>query len=162
MAETLAPCPSCEGYGWFEDELDGIVADCDWCQGCGYVYRDAKGVDRAITPAEYSRVAAELERLEAERLRQLGYTGKAKRPGKGPANAALLLRQTQPRQTVHNRHRLHADRDHAPHQVGVAVVVGEARQVLRNSTSCSRAWRRICTTKLWRRKCQNKGDAAAW
>ena len=67
--------------GWFEDELDGIVADCDWCQGCGYVYRDAKGVDRAITPAEYSRVAAELERLEAERLRQLGYTGKAKRPG---------------------------------------------------------------------------------
>ena len=80
-AESLAPCPSCEGYGWFEDELDGSVADCDWCQGCGYVYRDAQGVDRPIPEAEYARVAAELERLEAERLRRLGYTGSAKRPG---------------------------------------------------------------------------------
>lgn len=80
QAESLAPCPSCEGYGWFEDELEGTVADCDWCQGCGYVYRDARGVDRAIPPADYSRVAAELERLEGERLRRLGYTGSAKKP----------------------------------------------------------------------------------
>ena len=29
----------------------------------------------------HARVAAELERLEAERLRKLGYTGSAKRPG---------------------------------------------------------------------------------
>lgn len=77
----LAPCPSCEGYGWFEDELSGEVGDCDWCQGCGYVYRDARGVDRPIPPGDYARVAAELERLEAERLRKLGYTGSAKRPG---------------------------------------------------------------------------------
>lgn len=79
--QTLAPCPSCEGYGWFEDELSGQVADCDWCQGCGYVYRDAQGVDRPIPPEDYGRIAAELERLEAERLRKLGYTGSAKRPG---------------------------------------------------------------------------------
>ena len=80
-AESLAPCPSCEGYGWFESELDGSVADCDWCQGCGYVYRDAQGVDRAIPPEEYSRVAAELERLEAERSAQAGVYGECEASG---------------------------------------------------------------------------------
>ena len=43
--------------------------------------RDARGVDRPIPPADYGRIAAELERLEAERLRKVGYTGSAKRPG---------------------------------------------------------------------------------
>ncbi len=42
---------------------------------------DARGVDRALPEAEYARVAAELERLEGERLRKLEYTGRAKRPG---------------------------------------------------------------------------------
>ena len=79
---TLRACPSCEGYGWFADEFDGAVSDCDWCQGCGYVYRDARGVDRPIPPADYSRVAAELERLEEARLRRLGYTGSAKAPSR--------------------------------------------------------------------------------
>ncbi len=81
MNINLAPCPSCEGYGWFEDELSGSVSDCEWCSGCGYVYRDASGVDRPIPPQDYAKVAAELERLEAERLKKLGYTGQAKRPG---------------------------------------------------------------------------------
>jgi len=88
--EALAPCPSCEGYGWFpvdEGPAAGVrgdsggSVDCDWCAGCGYVYRDARGVDRRIPPADYARVAAALERLEAERLRKLGYSGRARRPG---------------------------------------------------------------------------------
>ena len=80
--ERLAPCPSCEGYGWFA-QAEGGDADCDWCGGCGYVYRDGRGVDRRIPAEEYGRVAAELERLEAERLRRLGYSGSAKRPRQG-------------------------------------------------------------------------------
>ena len=36
--------------------------------------------DRAIPPADYAAVAEELERLEEERLRELGYQGGAKRP----------------------------------------------------------------------------------
>jgi hypothetical protein len=74
----IVRCVSCEGYGWFED--DGAVMDCDWCGGVGYVYRDASGVDRKIPEADYGAVADVLERLDAERLREMGYTGEAKKP----------------------------------------------------------------------------------
>lgn len=76
----IVRCVSCDGYGWFQDELDGEVADCDWCGGTGYVYRDQRGVDHKIPERDYGRVAAALERLEAERLREMGYTGQAKHP----------------------------------------------------------------------------------
>lgn len=78
--EAIVQCPSCEGYGWFEDEFSGETVDCDWCAGTGYVYRNADGVDRAIPPEDYGRVARALEDLEAQRLRGLGYTGSAVHP----------------------------------------------------------------------------------
>ncbi|MCU0512067.1 MAG: hypothetical protein MUE40_05795 [Anaerolineae bacterium] len=76
----LVRCVSCNGYGWLEDDFSGVSDDCDWCGGTGYVYRDAAGVDHKIPPADYGQVAATLERLEEERLRELGYTGQAKKP----------------------------------------------------------------------------------
>jgi hypothetical protein len=76
---TIIRCPSCEGFGWFEDD-DGAAQDCDWCGGIGYIYRDAEGVDRPIPLADYEAVAEQLEQLETERLRAMGYTGQAKKP----------------------------------------------------------------------------------
>ncbi len=76
---TIIRCASCDGYGWFEDEI-GSGIDCDWCAGAGYVYRDAAGRDLPIPRHEYAQVAAELEALEAERLREMGYRGGAKKP----------------------------------------------------------------------------------
>jgi hypothetical protein len=73
-------CASCDGYGWISDDLTGETGDCDWCGGTGYVYRDSAGVDHRIPEAQYGRVAEVLERLEAERLREMGYTGEAKHP----------------------------------------------------------------------------------
>lgn len=75
----IIPCPSCEGFGWFEDD-DGAAQDCDWCSGIGYIYRDANGIDRPIPAADYDAVAEQLEQLETERLRAMGYTGQAKKP----------------------------------------------------------------------------------
>jgi hypothetical protein len=75
----IVQCVSCEGFGWFEDE-DGQAQDCDWCGGIGYTYRDANGVDRRIPVSDYESVAAQLEQLETERLRAMGYTGEAKKP----------------------------------------------------------------------------------
>jgi hypothetical protein len=75
----IVRCASCDGYGWFEGE-DGEAEECDWCGGIGYTYRDESGVDRRIPPADYEAVAPELERLETERLREMGYTGAAVRP----------------------------------------------------------------------------------
>jgi len=80
----IVRCVSCEGYGWFEDEFSGEPVDCDWCGGTGYVYRDARGVDRKIPEADYGKVAAQLEQLEAERLRQMGYSGQARHPDEQP------------------------------------------------------------------------------
>lgn len=77
---TPTLCPSCEGIGWFEDEISGVVADCDWCGGVGYVYRDAHGIDSRIPAHEWGQLAAQLETLEQERLREMGYTGSAKKP----------------------------------------------------------------------------------
>ena len=76
---NIVRCVSCEGYGWFEDD-DGTVQDCEWCGGIGYTYRDANGLDSRIPPADYEAVSAQLEQLEKERLRELGYTGEAKKP----------------------------------------------------------------------------------
>ena len=74
----IVRCPSCDGYGWFEDAPQD--ADCGWCGGVGYVYRDAAGVDALIPRADFEAAAPELERLELERLREMGYQGVAKKP----------------------------------------------------------------------------------
>ncbi|HEX2906980.1 MAG TPA: hypothetical protein VHO69_08980 [Phototrophicaceae bacterium] len=74
----IVRCVSCDGYGWFEDEAG--APDCNWCGGVGYIYRDENGVDRHIPASDYPVVAERLEQLEIERLREIGYTGAAKRP----------------------------------------------------------------------------------
>ncbi|MFN8530004.1 MAG: hypothetical protein U0670_15490 [Anaerolineae bacterium] len=73
-------CIACEGYGTVTDEDSAEAVECEWCGGAGYVYRDERGVDRKIPDADYGKVADQLERLEAKRLRGLGYTGEAKKP----------------------------------------------------------------------------------
>jgi hypothetical protein len=75
----IVRCASCEGFGWFEDD-DGLVQDCDWCGGIGYTYRDASGLDRRIPVSDYEQVSDQLEQLETQRLREMGYTGEAKKP----------------------------------------------------------------------------------
>jgi len=80
MTYEIVRCVSCDGYGWFEE--DGITEDCDWCGGIGYMYRDVAKVDHRIPESDYGKVADTLERLEAERLRELGYSGTAKHPDK--------------------------------------------------------------------------------
>jgi hypothetical protein len=74
----IVRCISCDGFGWFED--DGQAADCEWCGGIGYTYRDAAGHDRRIPRADYEAVSERLEQLEAERMREIGYTGEARKP----------------------------------------------------------------------------------
>ncbi len=74
----IVRCVSCDGYGWLEE--DGITEDCDWCGGIGYVYQDALGVDHRIADADDPVIAAKLEALEKQRMRELGYTGEAKHP----------------------------------------------------------------------------------
>lgn len=75
----ITRCPSCGGYAWLEDD-DGNAVDCDWCGGVGYVYRDENGIDHRIPEADYGQVADVLEKLETERLREMGYSGTAKKP----------------------------------------------------------------------------------
>ena len=75
---TIARCVSCDGYGWFDGETG--AEDCDWCAGVGYVYRDERDRDSKIPPTDYAAVADELEALEAQRLREMGYGGRAKQP----------------------------------------------------------------------------------
>ena len=77
---TIERCISCDGYGWFEDDFSGEPADCDWCGGVGYVYRDQRGVDSKIPESDYGKVADILENLETRRMRDMGYTGSAKNP----------------------------------------------------------------------------------
>lgn len=76
----IVRCISCEGYGWFESGLDGDTEDCDWCGGVGYVYRDEAGVDQQIPRSDYGKVADQLEALDQERMRDMGYQGTAKKP----------------------------------------------------------------------------------
>ena len=73
----IARCASCDGYGWFEEI--GAAETCEWCAGAGYVYHEA-GRDLVIPKADFAAVADELEALELERLRELGYQGTAKKP----------------------------------------------------------------------------------
>ncbi len=78
--KRIIRCVSCEGFGWFEDDFTGEAEDCDWCAGLGYVYREADGRDRRIPRADFAAVAEELEALELQRLRELGYQGAARKP----------------------------------------------------------------------------------
>ncbi len=78
--ERVIRCPSCDGYGWFEDDETAEAVDCDWCKGIGYVYRSADGVDRPIPRQDAELVAETIENLERERLHALGYSGQAKKP----------------------------------------------------------------------------------
>ena len=80
MIETIVRCVSCEGYGWFTDEFTGETEECDWCGGTGYVYRNSDGVDRKIPDSDYGKVADQIEKLEIQRMRKLGYQGEAKKP----------------------------------------------------------------------------------
>ena len=74
-------CPSCEGFGWSEDDLSGEAEDCEWCGGIGYVYHQ-NGLDQKIPQSDMEKpeIAARLEALEAERMREIGYSGEAKKP----------------------------------------------------------------------------------
>lgn len=78
----IVRCISCDGYGWHEDDFTGEISDCGWCAGIGYVYRDAQGVDHKIPAADLRKaaIAARLEELEQERLREMGYQGEARKP----------------------------------------------------------------------------------
>lgn len=76
----IVRCISCDGFGWIEDDFTGESTDCDWCAGIGYVYRNEQGVDSKIPREDWAKVAGQLEALEAERLRKMGYQGAAKKP----------------------------------------------------------------------------------
>ncbi|MDZ4766763.1 MAG: hypothetical protein SGI73_19665 [Chloroflexota bacterium] len=84
----IVRCAACDGYGWIADEgfeaddgaaLDATI-DCTWCAGVGYVMRGDDSIDRAIPAGELARWSAQLEALERERMREIGYTGEAKHP----------------------------------------------------------------------------------
>jgi len=78
----IVRCPSCDGYGWAEDDFSAEVEDCAWCGGIGYVYRDTQNLDQQIPEADLKKphISDKLEALEIERLREIGYTGEAKKP----------------------------------------------------------------------------------
>ena len=71
----IVRCPSCEGYGWLEDDFSGETEDCNWCNGIGYVYRTDEGVDQQIPQADLqkSEISEQLEALEKERLRSSSF-----------------------------------------------------------------------------------------
>ncbi|MBW4437335.1 MAG: hypothetical protein KME04_09395 [Pleurocapsa minor GSE-CHR-MK-17-07R] len=75
----IVRCPSCDGYGWLEED-ESPAQECAWCAGVGYVYRGADGVDAIIPPSDYAAQGAALESLEEQRLREMGYSGSAKKP----------------------------------------------------------------------------------
>lgn len=88
MADSIIRCAACDGYGWIDDSPDDLDFDegvtggveCRWCGGIGYVYQDGRGVSRRIPPEDYAAQSETLEDLELERLREIGYTGEAKKP----------------------------------------------------------------------------------
>jgi hypothetical protein len=75
----IVRCVSCDGYGWVSD-FDSGEDECEWCSGIGYVYRTTDGVDQIISREQLPAVSEELERLELERLREIGYSGQSKKP----------------------------------------------------------------------------------
>jgi hypothetical protein len=80
----IVRCVSCDGYGWEIDDFTGDAVDCSWCNGTGYLYRDASGVDHRIPEADYGKVQAKLEQLEQTRMQEMGYSGTAKHPDEQP------------------------------------------------------------------------------
>lgn len=78
----ITRCPSCEGYGWVEDDFSGETEECDWCNGVGYIYRNDEGIDQKIPRDDLKKkeISEKLEALEQERLREMGYSGEAKKP----------------------------------------------------------------------------------
>ncbi len=92
----IVRCISCDGYSWYTDDLSGEHADCDWCGGNGYVYRDADGVDHRIPESDYDAVADILEKLELERMRELGYQGQAKKPWEQAVRRDTTLGERRP------------------------------------------------------------------
>ena len=78
-SRTIVRCESCDGFGWFDDGTNGQAEDCDWCAGAGYVYRQGRR-DSVIPRSDYAGLHDQLEVLELERLRELGYQGEAKKP----------------------------------------------------------------------------------
>ncbi len=79
-ANLVVRCAACDGYGWIDDEEDGGEVECRWCGGIGYVYADDRGINHRIPESDYAAQAETLERLEIERMREIGYTGDAKKP----------------------------------------------------------------------------------
>lgn len=77
---NIIRCLSCDGYGWYDDDLTGETTDCTWCWGVGYVYEDENKVQKSIPGEDYGKVADQLEQLEQQRMRELGYKGEAKPP----------------------------------------------------------------------------------
>lgn len=83
LGMTIVRCPSCDGYGWHDDDMFNEGShECEWCAGVGYVYRDDNDVDRPIPEDDLKRddISQRLEVLETERMRDIGYTGSAKKP----------------------------------------------------------------------------------
>lgn len=81
MTDTnIVRCLSCDGYGWHEDDFTGETEDCTWCGGTGYMYELADGTQQQIPDTDYGKVADQLEALEQQRMRELGYKGEAKPP----------------------------------------------------------------------------------
>lgn len=77
----ISRCPSCDGYGWVDGDWGSDdPQDCDWCAGIGYVYILPSGAHQPIPPADYGKVAYQLEALDHQRMREIGYTGEAKPP----------------------------------------------------------------------------------
>jgi hypothetical protein len=95
----IVRCVSCEGYGWFTDEFTGETADCDWCGGVGYVYQE-EGVDRRIPESDFGRVADTLEKLDVERMREMGYKGEPKKPWEQAVRRGTSLGEQKPPQTL--------------------------------------------------------------
>ena len=91
--KAIERCLSCDGFGWTEDDFGGGAEDCDWCRGWGYVYRLDDGSDAPIPAADYDGVSAELEGLEAERMRELGYQGQARKPWRQAIRRGTALGQ---------------------------------------------------------------------
>ena len=76
---NVTRCAACDGYGWIDDDEQGEI-ECRWCGGIGYVYQDERGISRRIPESDYVALADTLERLEIERMREIGYTGTAVKP----------------------------------------------------------------------------------
>lgn len=78
----IVRCPSCDGYGWNEDDFTGEEEDCTWCAGIGYVYRDDSQVDHKIPKNDLAKrdISETLEALDNQRMREIGYSGEAKKP----------------------------------------------------------------------------------